>query len=566
MLGTMIALRNVSIRTKVAAAFGAMLLIIGAIGFFAIDRLAGVNATTIDINTSWLPSVRYIGEVRYNMARHRAILSRHVMVSEPAQKAQVEERIKVALQNVDAARKKYEPLIATAEERGAYEKFSTAWGDYLKSVEEMLAISRKNQAAEAMQMFVTKVSQAGLAAETTVDKIVELNLKGADAAQAQGDRIYASSRLFVLGAIALALVVAIGAGLLLSRSVASPVVGMTAAMTRLAARDMSVEIPALGQRDEIGRMADAVEVFKESMIKAAAAAEREAGEHAAQEVRSALMERLTGEFDVDVTQVLEAVAAAANEMQSTASAMTTIADGSARQANAVAAAAEEASANVQTVAASAEELTSSISEISRQVEQSSAISSQAAAQATTTDHEVETLSQAATKIGEVIKLISDIADRTNLLALNATIEAARAGEAGRGFAIVAAEVKGLAQQTAHATEDIAQQVDAIQMATARSVEAIREIATTITAVSQTSTAIASAVEEQGAATKEIARNVQQASAGTSQVTQNIAGVSQAAAETGHAASQVLGAAGDLSQQSTLLRGKVEAFIHAIKAA
>jgi methyl-accepting chemotaxis protein len=566
MLGTMIALRNVSIRTKVAAAFGAMLLIIGAIGFFAIDRLAGVNATTIDINTSWLPSVRYIGEVRYNMARHRAILSRHVMVSEPAQKAQVEERIKVALQNVDAARKKYEPLIATAEERGAYEKFSTAWGDYLKSVEEMLAISRKNQAAEAMQMFVTKVSQAGLAAETTVDKIVELNLKGADAAQAQGDRIYASSRLFVLGAIALALVVAIGAGLLLSRSVASPVVGMTAAMTRLAARDMSVEIPALGQRDEIGRMADAVEVFKESMIKAAAAAEREAGEHAAQEVRSALMERLTRDFDVDVTQVLEAVAAAANEMQSTATAMTTIADGSARQANAVAAAAEEASANVQTVAASAEELTSSIIEISRQVEQSSAISSQAAAQATTTDHEVETLSQAATKIGEVVKLISDIADRTNLLALNATIEAARAGEAGRGFAIVAAEVKGLAQQTARATEDIAQQVDAIQMATARSVEAIREIATTITSVSATSTAIASAVEEQGAATKEIARNVQQASAGTSQVTQNITGVSQAAAETGHAASQVLGAAGDLSKQSTLLRGKVEAFIHAIKAA
>jgi methyl-accepting chemotaxis protein len=566
MLGTTLALRNVSIRTKVAAAFGVMLLIIGAIGFFAIDRLAGVNATTVDINTNWLPSVRYIGEVRYNMARHRAILSRHVMVGEPAQKAQVEERIKVALQNVEAARKKYEPLIASADERGAYEKFSTAWGDYLKSVDEMLAISRKNQAAEAMQMFVTKVSQAGLAAETTVDKIVELNLKGADAAQAQGDRIYASSRLFVLGAIALALVVAIGAGLLLSRSVASPVVGMTAAMTRLAARDISVDIPALGQRDEIGRMADAVEVFKASMVKAAAAAEREAGEHAARAARAALMERLTGEFDDDVTQVLEAVASAANEMQSTATAMTSIADGSARQANAVAAAAEEASANVQTVAASAEELTSSITEISRQVEQSSAISSQAAVQAKTTDHEVEALSQAATKIGEVIKLISDIADRTNLLALNATIEAARAGEAGRGFAIVASEVKGLAQQTARATEDIAKQVDAIQTATARSVEAIREIATTITAVSAASTAIASAVEEQGAATREIARNVQQASAGTSQVTQNIAGVSQAATETGHAASQVLGAAGDLSQHSTLLRGKVEAFINAIKAA
>jgi methyl-accepting chemotaxis protein len=559
-------LRNVSIRTKLVAAFGVMLLMVGGLGFFAIDRLARVNATTVDINTNWLPSVRYIGEVRYNMARHRAILSRHVMVSEPAQKTQVEERIKVALQNVDAARSKYQALIASAEERGAYEKFTAAWGDYLKSVDQMLVVSRNNQAAEAMQMFVTKVSQSGLAAETTVDKIVELNLKGADATQGLGQQIYSGSRLLVLSAIALALVVAVGAGLLLSRAVATPVRGMTAAMTRLAARDMSAEIPGLGQRDEIGRMADAVAVFRESMIKAAAAAEREASEQAARETRAASLERLTRDFDADVTEVLEAVASAANEMQSTASAMTSIADGSARQANAVAAAAEEASANVQTVAASAEELTSSIVEISRQVEQSSTVSSRAAEQAKTTDHEVETLSQAATKIGEVVKLISDIADRTNLLALNATIEAARAGEAGRGFAIVASEVKGLAQQTARATEDIAAQVDAIQMATARSVEAIREIATTIAAVGHTSTAIASAVEEQGAATKEIARNVQQASAGTSQVTQNITGVSQAAAEAGHAATQVLDAAGDLSEQSTLLRGKVEAFLGAIKAA
>jgi methyl-accepting chemotaxis protein len=566
MLGTANALNNVSIRTKVAAAFGVLLLIIGAVGFFAIDRLARVNDTTVDINTNWLPSVRYIGEVRYNMARHRAILSRHVMVTEPAQKAQVEERIKVALQNVDAARKKYEALITSAEERSAYDKYSVAWGDYLRSVDELLAISNKNQAAAAMQMFVTKVSQAGLAAESTVDKIVELNLKGADAAQSLGAGIYAGSRLFVLGAIGLALLVAIGAGLLLSRSVATPVVAMTGAMTRLAAHDMSAEIPALGQRDEIGRMADAVAVFKESMIKAAAAAEREAADQQARAARAALIERLTKDFAADTTGVLEAVASAANEMQSTATAMTNIADGSARQANAVAAAAEEASANVQTVAASAEELSSSIAEISRQVEQSSTISNQAAAQARTTDHEVETLSQAATKIGEVVKLISDIADRTNLLALNATIEAARAGEAGRGFAIVASEVKGLAQQTAHATEDIAAQVDAIQTATARSVEAIREIATTIAAVSQTATAIASAVEEQGAATKEIARNVQQASVGTSQVTQNITGVSQAASETGHAATQVLGAAGDLSKQSTMLRGKVEAFLGAIKAA
>jgi methyl-accepting chemotaxis protein len=557
---------NLSIRTRLAVVFGVMLVIIGAVGFFAIERLGSVNATTVDINTNWLPSVRYIGEVRYNMARHRAILSRHVMVTEAAQKAQVEERVKAALQNVDAARKKYETLISSPEERSAYEQFSGAWGDYLKSVDEMLAASNRNQAAEAMQLFVTKVSQTGLVAESTVDKLVALNLKGADAAQALGESIYADSRLLVLGAIALALLVAVGAGLLLSRSVATPVVGMTAAMTRLAAQDMAVEIPALGQRDEIGRMATAVAVFKDSMIAAAAAAEREAAENTARAARAALIDRLTGEFDADVTRVLQTVASAADQMQSTASAMTEIADGSAHQANAAAAGAEEASANVQTVAASAEELASSIAEITRQIGQSSEISSQAAARAKSADQDVETLAQGAAKIGEVVKLISDIADRTNLLALNATIEAARAGEAGRGFAIVASEVKGLAQQTARATEDIAAQVDAIQMATGRSVEAIRDIAATVAGISQTSTAIASAVEQQGAATDEIARNVQQASGGTAQVTQNMAGVSESASKAGHAATEVLGAARDLSKQSTLLRGKVEAFLNAIKAA
>ncbi|HEY2135005.1 MAG TPA: methyl-accepting chemotaxis protein [Xanthobacteraceae bacterium] len=559
-------MKNISIRYKIAAAFGVLLLIIGAAGLFAIDRLARVNATTVDINASRLPAVRYIGEVRYNMARHRAILSRHFMVADAAAKAQVEGRIKAALENVEAARKKFEPLIASPEERLAYEAFAKAWNAYLTSVDEVLAISNKFQAAEAMQMFVTKVSQTGLAAESTVDKIVELNLKGGDAAQKSGDDLYASSRLFVLVAVALALCIAIGAGILLTRSVAAPVVGMTAAMTRLAARDMSVDIPAVGQQDEIGLMADAVQVFKESMIAAAAAAEHEAAEVKAREARAALIERLTRDFDASVSQVLAAVAAAANEMQTTAGAMTTIAEGSSRQASAVAAAAEEASVNVQTVASSAEELSSSISEINRQVTQSAEITERAVSQARTTNNEVEGLAQTAQKIGEVVRLITEIADRTNLLALNATIEAARAGEAGKGFAIVAVEVKSLANQTAKATDDIVAQVDAIQTATGRSLDAIRQIVGTITGISQTTTAIASAVQQQGAATDEIARNVQLASAGTTQVTGNIAGVSRAAVETGQAATEVLGAASDLSKQSELLRTQVQAFLSAIKAA
>jgi methyl-accepting chemotaxis protein len=559
-------LKNLSIRIKIAAAFAVLLLIIAALGAFAIDGLARVNAVAVDLNTNWLPAIRYINETRYNMARHRAILARHVVATDAAQKAQVAERIKIAYQGVEASRKKYEVLIDSPEERNAYNAFLAAWTDYLKTVDDMIATSDKMQNAEATALFVNKVSPAGLAAESTVDKIVDINVKGADSAQALGNQTYASSRHLVFGAIALALIVALGAGYLLSRGVATPVVGMTEAMSRLAARDMTAAIPALGQRDEIGRMANAVQVFKQSMIDSAAAAEREAAEQKAREARAALLDRLTRDFDVGVTEVLEAVAGAANELQSTASAMTSTAEESSRQAGAVAAAAEEASVNVQTVAASAEQLSSSIAEISRQVTQSAAISDQAVAQAKATNSEVESLAGAATKIGEVVKLITDIADRTNLLALNATIEAARAGEAGRGFAIVASEVKSLAQQTAKATEDIAGQIDSIQGATARSLEAIRAIAETITGINRTATAIASAVEQQGAATQEIARNVQQASAGTTGVTDNITGVSQAASETGHAASQVLEAAGALSQQSTLLRSKVQSFLSAVKAA
>jgi methyl-accepting chemotaxis protein len=179
---------------------------------------------------------------------------------------------------------------------------------------------------------------------------------------------------------------------------------------------------------------------------------------------------------------------------------------------------------------------------------------------------VKALAEAAQKIGDVVKLINDIAGQTNLLALNATIEAARAGEAGKGFAVVASEVKSLATQTAKATEDIANQVKAIQSATGDSVAAIEGITTTITRINEIATTVASAVEEQGAATKEIARNVQQASAGTTEVSRNISGVTQAAGETGAASSQVLGAASDLAKQGETLRAEVSRFLADIRAA
>jgi methyl-accepting chemotaxis protein len=351
-----------------------------------------------------------------------------------------------------------------------------------------------------------------------------------------------------------------------TRSIVPPLRAMTDTMTTLAGGNYAVEIPATERKDEVGDMAQSMLVFKENMIKAKEAAEREAAEQKAREARAQKMEALTRDFDSEVSNVLKAVASAATELQSTASSMTATAEETSRQSTAVAAAAEEAASNVQTVASASEELSSSISEISRQVSQSAKIASKAVTEAQETDAKVQGLTEAAQKIGEVVQLINDIAAQTNLLALNATIEAARAGEAGKGFAVVAAEVKSLANQTAKATDEIAQQVGAIQGATRDSVDAIKSIGRTIAEINEIATTIASAVEEQGAATQEIARNVQQASAGTSEVTSNITGVSQAASETGSAASQVLGASSELSKQSEQLRQEVERFLAGVKAA
>ncbi|HET6159135.1 MAG TPA: methyl-accepting chemotaxis protein [Dongiaceae bacterium] len=267
-----------------------------------------------------------------------------------------------------------------------------------------------------------------------------------------------------------------------------------------------------------------------------------------------------------VQDVVGVVASAANEMQSTAQALSATAEETTRQSQTVAAASEQATTNVQTVASATEELSTSILEITRQVQRSSEVARNAVTEASRASTTVKDLSDSAQKVGEVVNLISDIAAQTNLLALNATIEAARAGEAGKGFAVVASEVKNLATQTAKATEEIVAQVTAIRGAVDASVQAIQQVGTTIAEMDQISTAISSAVEQQGAATQEIARNVQEASSGTREVSANILGVNEAATETGRSSGQLLTAAGELAKQAETLRGEVDDFLDYLKSA
>jgi methyl-accepting chemotaxis protein len=370
-----------------------------------------------------------------------------------------------------------------------------------------------------------------------------------------------------LTAAGLALLLVLAVSVFVARRIARPLHAMSATMKEIAAGRLDAEVSGIGRNDEVGEMAEAVQVFKSNAIaRQALEAEQKETEARAFARRRAEMNKMADDFEGAVGKIVETVSSASSQLEGSAGALTATAERAEALATTVAAASETASTNVQSVASATEEMASSVNEISRQVQDSARMASEAVGQARLTNDRVGELSKAAARIGDVVELINTIAGQTNLLALNATIEAARAGEAGRGFAVVASEVKALAEQTAKATGEIGQQISGIQSATLDSVSAIKEISGTIEKLSEISSAIAAAVEEQGAATNEISRNVQQAAHGTQQVSSNIGDVRRGATETGSASSMVLSAAQSLSMDSNRLKLEVGKFLNSVRAA
>jgi methyl-accepting chemotaxis protein len=485
------------------------------------------------------------------------------------EKLAAEKNLATVIESDNKIRATYEALISSPDERALYSEWSKLWDEYKKGADEVVVLSRKaagQVAREAHELNSKKVNKIAMSADEILRKDIDLNNASAEKATTDAADNYGSALAMLAGIIAVVVIAGIGISFLMVRDVSRAIASIVKPMQVLGNGDLSAQVPHQGEKTEIGAMADALQVFKEALIAKKAADEEAARDAEAKIERGRRVDGITREFESIIGAIVETVTAASSQLEASAGSLSATADRSQGLATAVAAASEEATANVQSVASATEELTSSVNEISRQVQDSARMAGDAVGQARTTTERVSELSKAASRIGDVVELINTIAGQTNLLALNATIEAARAGEAGRGFAVVASEVKALAEQTAKATGEIGQQITGIQAATQDSVNAIRDISGTIEKLSEISSTIAAAVEEQGAATQEISRNVQQAAQGTQQVSANITDVQRGATETGSASSQVLAAAKSLSGDSGRLKAEVAKFLNSVRAA
>jgi methyl-accepting chemotaxis protein len=560
--------RNVAIIAKIAVP--ATIIAAVSIGIvlyasLAVTELSDTAAALVDRNAT---RVKFIlqAESNFNSA---AVSEKNVILSaadEKEARKNIEIYDRVTTATLDALGH-FEAITSAADQRELIETFRAAVNKRREASAHVFELALAGKVAEAFDHSRDVAAKHRQVAMKAVGALIAMNVEKMQAARDESVAMAQQTRRWlVIGAIA-GLICAFGIlGWIALYQIARPLANMTREMTKLANGDLDIRIDGADRADEVGGLARSLLVFKENAVTARRLEQEQRHEQAGREARRQLVEEYIGVFDHQVGEALDTLTAASTEMHATAGSMAATAEETSRQTTAVATSSDQASANVATVAAATEQLTASVGEISRQVTQSAQFASTAVIEADRTNTTIQGLADTAQKIGEVVSLIQNIASQTNLLALNATIEAARAGEAGRGFAVVASEVKALSNQTAKATEDISTQIAAIQAETGQAVEAIKAIGGTIRRMNEIATVIASAVEQQGAATRDIASNIQLVAQGTNSVASNIAGVNEAAVETGTAAGQVLTAADGLSRQADRLRTDVNGFLDKIRAA
>jgi methyl-accepting chemotaxis protein len=557
---------NLAIRTKILLSFLAVLALMVGLGLNALQRSSTMNNTVADITRNYALAIVYLDEMRVAVSSYRSANSRSILLAEEAggNLDDMDGRFRQLTKQYEENDARYAPTVDEGTEANLYVEVRASWTDFKAKSDRLHALLVEGKLPEAKKYQFSDLAPAGERAETAVHASMGYNVGQVKRLTDVVDATYETGRMYIIGFMALAATVAVFAGIFLVKTIAAPIKGMTVAMTKIATGDLESDIPSRDNRSEVGEMARAVEVFKHNAVENRAMAAAGAREQAAKNRRQAAMDQHTHDFGTTVSGVMASLSEAAAKMNTAANGMSQAAKHTRDSTSSAVEGANASARDLNSVAVAAEEMAASIHEISRQVAHVTSSVSTAVQRATETDAKVAGLAETADRIGDVVRLISDIAGQTNLLALNATIEAARAGDAGKGFAVVASEVKALANQTARATEQIGTQIVAIRTATGEAVDAVREVSLAIGDVSSVATAIAAAVEQQAAATQEISGSVQNVTSATTAAAHAMEQVLSIAEQTDAAGQSVLVAAGEVGRTSTTLQVDVNDFLSAMK--
>jgi len=515
---------------KLGLGFGSILALMIVLGVFSIVQMSKVNGSTVDIATNWLPSVKVLGEIRYIISTERRYELYHYMRTNQKDQLGDEGGMNKQKELLAEAEKKYEPMISSPEERKLYEEFRADWDKRLELEQRAIELSRGNT-TEGRDLALSTEREAFNLAADKLGEDVELNNKGAVDATANAAAAYSSSRYWIVGILTGAVVLGVVIAFSLARTISMAAGRMLTMIQAVADKNLTIADMEIRSEDEVGLAGIALNSMKNSLR----------------------------EMVQSMRETAEQVAASSEELSATSQHITANSEETTAQAKVVSEAGGQVNTNLQTLASGAEEMNTTIGEIARNATEAARVAGQAVESAESANQTVSKLGDSSVEIGKVIEVITSIAQQTNLLALNATIEAARAGEAGKGFAVVANEVKELAKQTAKATEEIKQKIGVIRENTGGAVEAIGGIKGVIDKISQISTTIATAVEEQSATTQEMARNVTEAARGAATISENIQGVAEAAQSTSTSVGEAQTATEHLARVANQLRDLVGRF-------
>jgi methyl-accepting chemotaxis protein len=555
-----------SIRSKLVAVVLILLAAMTTMGLMALKEIREINGRLGEVQNNWMQNILALGELQATTLRYQTAVRDHLLADDPSVEAEIEQRVRRLEQDLEGVLSKYEARKTTLDRHEAYDEFKKIWTDYAAAGVEVLAASRNEDFATGRQVFTEKLIPLGARTDELLDKERMLNRDGANIAAARGAESY-SYAIRILG-LGIVLTTLLGAAIAyrLVRDISDSISSIVSPMRALGQGDLDAAIGCTQDRTEIGDMARALEVFKAALVAKKSTDEAVASEAQAKLARAHRIDSIVQGFQSMIGKLVSSLSSSSAELETAANSLGATAEMTGRVSSKAASASQDISASVQTAAVAIDQITSSIAEISCEVLAASRVAGDAVKRAETADRDIAQLSASARRISNVIKLIGAIAEQTNLLALNATIEAARAGQAGKGFSVVASEVKALAAQTAMATEEIGSQIAEMQEATDTSVAAIKDIRAIITRISGISATISIAVEAQRASTQEIVSHIQHAAHGSGAVAASIGDVSRGANETEESSGRVLGAARSLSSESGRLRGEVERFLANVAAA